>query len=81
MSTFEYLTSKTANKVLPELRLKLKGRVLGKVGNLLVSEVSSESKSELYEQVRWRKKKHKIKINSSRAKDDERKEFQKRVRW
>ena len=80
MSTFEYLTSKTANKVLPELRLKLKGRVLGKVGNLMVSEVPSESKSELYEQVRWRKKKHKIKINSSRAKDDERKECQKRVR-
>ena len=76
MCKFEDLTIETAEK--SPSRGKAKGKILRKGGQSdderASSEPFSESENQLEEQVRRRMKKQKIKINSSRAKTDERKE-------
>ena len=76
MSKLEDLTSKIGEK--RPCTVKAEGKRLRKSRQFdderASSEPPSESESELKEQVKQRKKKQKIKINSSRAKADERKE-------
>ena len=76
MSKFENLTNKIVEKSLS--RTKTKGKKLRKSrqsdDGKASSEASSDSEGELEEQIRQKKYKQKIKIDSSRAKSDERKE-------
>ena len=76
MSKFENLTNKIVEKSLS--RTKTKGKRLRKSrqsdDGKASSEASSDSEGELEEQIRQKKYKQKIKIDSSRAKSDERKE-------
>ena len=76
MSKFENLTNKIVEKSLS--RAKTKGKRLRKSrqsdDGKASSEASSDSEGELEEQIRQKKYKQKIKIDSSRAKSDERKE-------
>ena len=80
MPKFENLTNKIVEKSLS--RAKAKGKRLRKgrqcADGTASSEPSSDWEGKLEEQIRQRKKKQKIKINSSRAKTDERTECQKR---
>ena len=80
MSKFENLTSKIVQKSPSTEKAKGKRLTKGRQSDddeKASPEPSSDSESKLEEQVRQGKKKQKIKINSSRAKDDKRKEFQK----
>ena len=76
MSKFENLTNKIVEK--SPSRTKTKGKRLRKSrqsdDGKASSEASSDSEGELEEQIRQKKYKQKIKIDSSRAKSDERKE-------
>ena len=77
MSTFENLTSKIVEKVLPVPRLKR--RDLGKADNLMMEEqaLNRHQIQKVNLKSRYGREKKKIKSNSSRAKADERKECQK----
>ena len=76
MSRFENLINKIVEK--SPSRAKTKGKKLRKGtqsdDGKASSEASSDSEGELEEQIRQKKYKQKIKIDSSRAKSDERKE-------
>ena len=79
MCKFENLTNKMVEK--SPSRAKTKGKRLRKCrksdDGRASSEPSSDSEGELEEQIKQRKKKQKLKINSPRAKADERKECHK----
>ena len=79
MSKFENLANKIVEKSPTRAKAKEKRLMKGRKSDdgKASSEPSSVSEGELEEQIRQRKKKQKVKIDSSRAKADERKECHK----